>query len=360
MWILALARNLEPANVDLHLAVTCESPRQDLELLSRMEALGFRCHRIRMAGRFDPRVIPALSHVIRENRIQVIHTHGYKSDILGLAAARLSGIRSVSTPHGFENAPDPKLQLFIRAGCLALRHFDRVAPLSEELAADIRRIGVAPERIRLILNGVDLSEIEKERPHPVPEQYRDNGEKRIGYVGQIAHRKNVRDLITAFDLLHGDHPHCRLMLVGDGPQRRELEEYARSLKSSAGIELLGYRPDRLQFMKAMDVFCMSSSLEGIPRCMMEAMALGRPVAAYRIPGVDRLIIHEKTGLMADFGDVEGLKGCMEKLLFDRALAEALAEAGRRHVTETFSAERMAQEYGALYRRIIGEHQPVVA
>jgi len=352
MWILALAKNLDPKNVSCHLAITREWEGQDIEVFNRFQSLGLETHQIKMCGRFDPRVIPKLSRLIKDKKIDIIHTHGYKSDILGLIGARIAGIKAVATPHGFENTLDRKLQFFIRLGCMALRHFDRVAPLSEELQSDMQAIKVNPNRTRLIMNGVDLEEIESEREKSSSPMYPDRHEKRIGYVGQMAHRKNVDDLIKTFDLLYRNHKNIRLILIGDGPQRPELETKARSLDSSSKIEFLGYRNDRLMLLREMDLFCMTSSLEGIPRCMMEAMAMEVPVAAYNIPGVNKLLIPEKTGLMAEFGHVEDLKKCWERLLFDGKLSAQIAQRGRKHVVDNFSGKRMAEEYTRLYREMV--------
>lgn len=347
-WILALAKNLDPTSVNCQLAVTRESADQDLEIFKRYQTLGLAGHLIPMKGRFDPGVILKLTKLIQKNQIDIIHTHGYKSDILGLIAAKTAGVKSVATPHGFENVKDFKLQLFIRMGCLSLKYFDKVVPLSDELKSDMQRIKIDPSRLRLIRNGVDLEEVEAERKRHTPAMYNDVSEKRIGYVGQMAYRKNIGDLIKAFDLLCQTHNNVRLILIGDGPQKHELEELARSKASFSKIEFLGYREDRLRILKEMDLFSMTSSLEGIPRCMMEAMALEIPVAAYNIPGVDNLIVNEKTGLTAEFGQVEDLKKCWERLLFDRQFFSKIAQNGRKHIVENFSARRMAEEYTALY------------
>lgn len=351
MWILALMKHLDQTTVNCQLAITREPGRQDIEIYHRIRSMGFGAHQIRMGSRFDPAAIQKLIALIKKERIGIIHTHGYKSDILGLIAAKIAGIKAIATPHGFENAKDIKLQTFIRLGCLAFKYFDRVAPLSEELRTEILRMRVNPHKIRLIRNGVDLEEIESERKKAYPPIYPDHGEKRIGYVGQMASRKNVADLIRAFDLLYQAHKNIRLILIGDGPQRQELEELAGSLASSSQIQFLGYRKDRLRLVKELDLFTMTSSLEGIPRCLMEAMALEVPVAAYRIPGVDKLIIHEKTGLMADFGQVEELRNCWERLLFDGTLAQEMARNGREHIVRNFSAQRMAYEYTTLYQEV---------
>lgn len=352
MWILALAGSLDRQRVHFELAVTHESETQNLEVHRRFVGLGLPGHKLPMADRFDPLVIWRLARLIRRNRIELLHTHGYKSDILGLLAARLAGIKAVATPHGFENSKDPKLQLFIKLGCLALRHFDAVAPLSDELAADMRRIGVRPERVRLIQNGVDLSEVDRVLGETAEAFYPDPSERRVAYVGQLASRKNLADLIRAFDLLGRERPKARLVLMGEGRQRDELETLARSLPSGDRVDFLGYRSDRLHVLKSCHAFAMTSSLEGIPRAMMEAMALGLPAAAYRIPGVDKLIVPGETGLMAEFGDVEGLKACLERLLFSDGLSAEMGQQARSRIVEHFSAARMAAEYTELYGELV--------
>ncbi|MDR4499292.1 MAG: glycosyltransferase [Candidatus Scalindua sp.] len=354
MWILALAKNIDTHSINCKLAITRESEVQNIEVYNRFQSLGFDAYQINMRGRFDPRVIYKLLRLIKEKKIDIIHTHGYKSDILGLAAARLAGIKAIATPHGFENSKDMKLQLFIRFGCMALKRFDRVVPLSEELRTDMARIKIKPAKIKLIDNGVDLGEIEIERKIWSSQFLRNESEKKIVYIGQVASRKNVIDLIKTFDLLYKEHQDVRLIIIGDGPKRAELEIYARSLASSSKIEFLGYRDDRLTLLKGIDLFCMTSSLEGIPRCMMEAMAMGIPVTAFNIPGIDKLIIHEQTGLMADFGDTEGLKECWKRLLYDSEFAGELAQNARNHVINNYSAKRMSDQYMKLYQEVMLE------
>ena len=352
MWILSLAKYLDSERIKCQLAITHESKGQNIELYNRFRSLGLSGHQIRMRGRFDPRGIRQLCQLIKGNEIHIIHTHGYKSDIFGIIAARLTGSKAVSTPHGFENAPNPKLQFFIKLGCVALKYFDKITPLSEGLKSDMERIKINPNKLELIMNGVDLEEVEEEKEKRSDPIYPNEGEKKIGYIGQIAHRKNVGDLLNAFEMLYKEHKNVRLIVIGDGPQRHELEERSKSLASASRIEFLGYRNDRLRFLKEMDLFSMTSSLEGIPRCMMEAMAMEVPVAAYDIPGVDKLIIPNQTGLMAPFGQVEALKQCWERLLFDKPFSTKIAQNGRKHVIENFSAKRMAEEYTRLYQEIV--------
>src|SRR5690554_5519410 len=131
-WVLALANNIDKEHVVCDLAVTREGPAQDLALAEYYPTdSGQQVHYLDMKGRFDPSVVKQLCQVIRDREIDVIHTHGYKSDILGLIAARRTGIPCVSTPHGFSGKVGLKLSAFIKVGTFMLRYFDQVVPLSE-------------------------------------------------------------------------------------------------------------------------------------------------------------------------------------------------------------------------------------
>lgn len=352
-WILALAKYLDPHIIGCKLATTQESDGQVIEIHETFQSLGLDSYRIRMLGRFDPLGILRLCRLIRAENIDIIHTHGYKSDIIGVIAARIMGIKAVATPHGFDKSDDLKLKIYIHLGCMALRYFDRVVPLSQELKSDMEKIKINPMKLRLINNGVDLEEIEAERKRECSGI--DKGlEKKIAYIGQMIFRKNVGDLIRVFDSLYNEYKDIRLILVGDGPDREELEKLSKSMASSPQIEFMGYRHDPLRLLKEVDLFSMTSRLEGIPRCLMEAMAMEVPVAAYDIPGVDQLIIYGQTGLLAKFGDVEGLKQCWAKILFDEKFSSEMTRNGRIHILNNFSAKRMADEYMNLYLETIAD------
>ncbi|GEA10508.1 hypothetical protein KUL49_08830 [Alteromonas sp. KUL49] len=160
-WVLALSKHL-PSTVESELVVTLEPGTEDLELVKQFHPIG-KTHQVPMKSRFDLGAVDKLAQLIRQNNIDIIHTHGYKSDILGVMAARKAGIPCVVTPHGFENAADFKLRFFIWLGCQAMRFADKVVPLSRQLMKDVKRFKIAPEKLEYIQNGVDLSEVEAVR-----------------------------------------------------------------------------------------------------------------------------------------------------------------------------------------------------
>lgn len=358
-WVLALANNINLDDIICDLAVTRESPNQDLsvaEYYPRND--GQQVHYLDMNGRFDFRVVSRLCDVIRSRQIDVIHTHGYKSDILGLLAAKRAGIACVSTPHGFSGNVGFKLATFIRIGTHMLRYFDQVVPLSEELMDDMKRFKVPESKTSFIRNGVDLKEIDAAMASFPEAENLDKDSRIIGFIGQMIPRKGIPDLIEVFDQLYQQVPDLRLQLLGDGSQRQELEHQAAELTSVTAVEFLGFRSDRLELLSKFSLFVMTSSLEGIPRCMMEAMAVGVPVVAYDIPGVNQLVEHGQTGLLAPFGDKTALAAYCKQILDDPELAGTLSRNARDLVNKRYSAARMADEYEGLFREVTGKVERV--
>lgn len=346
-WILALAKHLDPALVRSDLAVTMEPNQKPLELVNEYNKLGLTCHTINTQSKFDLSAVKKMVALIKAKNVHIVHTHGYKSDIIGVMAARLAGVACIVTPHGFENAKDLKLRTFIWLGCQAMKFATRVVPLSKQLLRDVLRMGVAKHKSLYIQNGVDLSEVEATL---LPQRQLPK-EKRIGFVGQMISRKNIVDILDVFDQLHHKHPNTRLILLGDGDSRASLEIHRETLNSHKNIEFLGFRDDRLSLLKSFDLFVMTSTLEGIPRCLMEATAASIPVAAYNIPGIDQLISHQKTGLLAQPGQKQTLLEYWEKLLFDTDYAKTITANAKNFVYEHYSANRMAAEYTELFKEL---------
>ena len=125
-WILALANNIKDEGVRCDLAVTNESESQDFEIINQYPTHIGQTFKLPMKGRFDLSVVSGLCKLIKKRDIHIIHTHGYKSDIIGLLVAKKCKIKCVSTPHGFGEPSDFKLKVYIRLGALCLRFFDRV------------------------------------------------------------------------------------------------------------------------------------------------------------------------------------------------------------------------------------------
>jgi glycosyltransferase involved in cell wall biosynthesis len=208
----------------------------------------------------------------------------------------------------------------------------------------------------MIANGVDLDEVDAAAPAPgaaAPLAASDSGAVdalTVGYVGRLVPGKRVDVLIDAFAALRLARK--RLLIIGEGPQQESLQRQAQARGVGAQVTFTGYREDRLQLLASLDVFVLPSESEGIPRCLLEAMAASVPVIASDIPGCRALVRHGETGELFAVGDVAGLADALRRAAASPAQRLARAAAGRRHVREHYSAAAMAEQYLALYRRLL--------
>ena len=347
-WVLALANNIS-SEINCDLAITLEPHQDSHEIIEQYPDTAGKTHAIRTKGAFDLSAISQLSQVIIDNDIQIIHTHGYKSDIIGYLAAKKAGIKCVSTPHGFGESINLKLKLYIKLGVFFLRFFDAVSPLSQQLVDEVKEQGVPDKKITYIQNSVDLKEVEAFHKN---QEDTPNKKFIIGYIGQLIARKQIHHLIEVFDKAHAQHPEIELQILGDGFLRQELEAYANTLPSKDAIHFLGFRNDRLELLCQQSVFAMTSTSEGIPRCMMEAMGMEISILAYDIPGIDQLVTNNETGLLAPLGDKEQLQEQLIRLITDSSLREKLAASGRKFIQDHYSAKRMATEYESLFHKLL--------
>ena len=143
-------------------------------------------------------------------------------------------------------------------------------------------------------------------------------------------------------------PNWHLIVIGTGPQEMELIKLANTLKIDDRIDFLGFRQDRLSFLKGFDVFVLASFSEGTPRCVMEAMAARIPVAASDIEGCRNLIRHGETGMLFPAGDSQVLAERIHTLTSDSALLSQTVSAANSFINTHYSAARMAREYEKLF------------
>jgi glycosyltransferase involved in cell wall biosynthesis len=301
----------------------------------------------------DPMLVLRLAWWLRRHRTQLAHTHNRMALIYGAPAARLAGAAIVHTKHGH----NPKGGTRLLAGKLAARFVDAFVAVSPETAEFARqRHEVAERRLLVIPNGIELS-----RFHPEPAaRARVRSELGIaanawviGTVGRIAPEKNQALLLRAMAPLLG--PQVRLIVAGDGPLLPALSELAETLAITGFAHLLGARRDVPDILNALDVFVMSSDTEGLPLVVLEAMATGLPIVSTSVGGIPNVLEDGQTGFLVPPGDEAALRDRVAKLAGDPARSRALGAQARSAAVTRFSAERMQQDYLALYARVLSSN-----
>lgn len=349
-WILALVRHLSPAHIESIVGTIKDAPGEVPPLCQQAAAAGLRTAIFESHGKLSSSAVRLLDEFIRANQVDILHTHGYKADILGWLGARGTGCKVVSTPHGWSAEAGLKVEIYESLDRLVFYFLDAVVPLSTDMYTGLSRLPGLRRKLQLIGNGVDLSELDAAATAATElTPWKQGGDHIIGYIGQLIPRKNVDVLIRAFHLL--PFANRRLCIVGEGPQRAELENLAARLGESARVRFFGYRTDRIALLRQFDAFVLASQLEGTPRCLLEAMAAGVCVVGSDIPGCRNLIEPGHTGLLFRVGDVDGLAQMLQRLFSEPTQRAALARAGQVLVRAQFSAEAMAARYAELYRRV---------
>jgi glycosyltransferase involved in cell wall biosynthesis len=229
----------------------------------------------------------------------------------------------------------------------------KIMILNEGMRQEAQLAGLADEKLFWMPNPVDVEEFSPVSGEVEKQQLRNrlglDPEAVVGiFVGRLAPEKELSSLVRAFGLLANTHPQAQLVIVGDGPLRKQLEAEAAAL--SPRIVFVGRQPmDRVRlYLRAADYFALVSSLEGFPCSLVEAMATGLPSVVSRIPANLQLIEDGVHGHTATTGDAQSLAEAITKLVDEAPRRLRMGQASRQLVVDRFSTSRVAEMYESLF------------
>lgn len=173
----------------------------------------------------------------------------------------------------------------------------------------------------------------------------------VGFVGFLGPQKNVQLLIRAFGELAGQFTTGRLVIVGDGPARTELETLVAALALQKRVQFLGRYPLAEQLMPAFDTLCLPSDYEGMPNVLLEAGAVGLPVVASRVAGIPEVVLDGETGILFPAGDLNALIECLRKILSDSRTRCIMGNAARKRMQDEYSVELLVARYSSLFESL---------
>jgi glycosyltransferase involved in cell wall biosynthesis len=331
------------------------APPPDGPLAAELRTAGIEVARVaRPKPGVDPMLVARLAWWLRRHRVDLTHTHNRMALIYGAPAGRLAGAAVVHTKHG----NNPRGGARLRLAKLSGRCVNAFVAVSPETAAFARKRNEIDERKLLVINnGIELS-----RFHPEPtarERVRrelgiDAGVWLIGTVGRVAPEKNHALLLRAAAPLLGPQHH--LVVAGDGPLMDSLKALVAELQIGAFVHLLGARGDVPDVLNALDVFVMSSSTEGLPLVVLEAMATGLPVISTRVGGIPDVLDEGQTGFLVPSEDEAALRDRIAQLHADPAGTRAAGAKARSVAVTRYSGERMQRDYLELYARVLSPNR----
>jgi glycosyltransferase involved in cell wall biosynthesis len=289
---------------------------------------------------------------LRRFRPALLQTFLFHANLAGRIAGRMAGIgRIVSGIRVAEKRSRAFLWIDRFTNWLVVTNIcvsQAVADFS------VSRAGLAPKKIIVIPNGVDVAKFSSARPADLSQFEIPAGSPVLLTISRLDRQKGLHDLIEAAALVVPTYPNTHFIIVGEGPERAALERAVREKGLVARVHFAGWRADVPELLAAGYALVLSSHWEGLPNVILEAMAAGRPVAATRVEGAAELIIEGRTGLMVSPQSPLALAAALESLLADPTRAAAMGQAGRERVAAEFSWETMVGRYDELYQSILPE------
>lgn len=294
----------------------------------------------------DPRGAMRLRRVIRNRRIELVHAH--TAHALGLAAVAMIG------------SPVPlvaarRVDFHLRDNFGTRWKYGRAAAviaISRAVADILASDGIEPAKIAVVPDGTDVQRrIVAATPATLLALGVARGAPLVVQVAQLVPHKDPLNFVRAVASARARVPNIQALLVGEGELRMSVENTVRALGLTGVLHVVGYRNDADALLAAADVVVLSSREEGMGSVLLDALLLGKAVAATRAGGIPDVIEHDVNGLLAPVQDSGALGETISKLLTDHQLAERLRLAARLRSAD-FSVERMTERTIAIYERVI--------
>lgn len=322
-------------------------------LIERLRAASIPVHCLGARDGVAPALLPKLAALSYRLGADVVHAHNFQPFLYaGVASFLRPGARLVATAHGFRTwkgwrFPSVTRALFGRASA--------IVAVTPEMKAFLRERGVPERKLQVIVNGVDTDVF---RPSGDREGARAAlgvapEERVIGSVGRLSPEKDPGNLVRAMEVVIAREPRARLLLVGDGPLRGELEALIRERGLGDRVRLLGERADVRAFLAAIDLFCLPSQTEGTSISLLEAMACALPIVATAVGGTPSVVEADEAAVLVPPGDPAALGGALAGVIGDPDGARRLGDRARAAVERGFSLRGMATAYARLYDEVTG-------
>jgi glycosyltransferase involved in cell wall biosynthesis len=329
----------------VHVIVVLDSPPQEHPLVRSLQESGVTVHALQLGARAYLRERRMVQHLLQQVRPSIVHTHGYRPDILDAPVARALGIATVTTLHGSSriggrSAMNEWLQMRL------LGRSQAIVGVSRRIVEEVRQLGIPDARVHYIPNGwvptaEALGREEARAALGMPQQG-----VVIGWVGRLIPVKACDNFLRALSAARGLP--LRAAIVGDGPEHGMLQSLSRELGLADQVHFCGPREQAGRLFTGFDGFVISSRSEGTPITLLEAMAAGVPVATTTVGGIPD-VVTAREALLVPPGDPAALGNAIRQLVDDPGATRTRVAAATRRLHEEFGAERWLASHEAVYR-----------
>jgi len=334
----------------LYIGVIVKSGYLPNELLILGKQQGIEVKVFVARAKFDLKTISQIRRYIRENKIDIVQSHNYKSNFYSLFSGINLNVKRVATCHNWLSH-SLKMKFYELLDKFILNRFDKIVAVSAFLKDEIINSGISEEKVMVINNGVDIEKFQDVSYKPqlkVSLGLKEN-DRVIGTIGRLTLEKGHIYLLKSFTNVVLEFPNTKLLIVGDGPLKSSLQATTRKLQLEDKVVFSGIRKDIPDMLNIMDLFVLPSIKEGLPMALLEAMLAKKTIIATRVGAVPKVIEDGRSGILVEPRDIDGLSNQAIGLLKDELRASFLANNAFEKAKNEFSAQRMAEKYIQAYQ-----------
>jgi glycosyltransferase involved in cell wall biosynthesis len=347
--ILNTCRVLNKSKVALIVAATDVGGRGENVLLNQISETGIVTEPIEIGSNFHPRSLFRLIALIRKHRIKILQTHDAQTRRLGMLAAALTGIRHITSLHGWiQNTR--KQRLSVQLDKFLIRHTDCVIVMSKLMKDELVAAGTDARKIHIIHNAIVLEDYPRAyHSTKIRDEFGIAREDTvIAVVGRLSAEKGHEVFLESARQIVDAYQKVCFLIVGDGPLLTTVRRKIDTLGLSDKCVLIGHRTDMLDVYASIDILAISSFTEGLPNVLLEAFALGKPVVSTEVGGVTEVLEDGVNGFIVSPGDAQTLADRLLRLLQNPKLAASMGRHGRSTIEQRFSFASRTERLMALY------------
>jgi glycosyltransferase involved in cell wall biosynthesis len=352
--ILESATHVDPARVEYHIgAFTNADSSGPHPLVEAARARQLHVHAIPDLGGVGTMLVDRILEVVDRHRIQILHTHEFRSDILGLLCRRRRDLILMTTAHGWISN-DWRGHVFRIANKVLLRWFDKVILVSNAMRRGLPRWWVTDRHVQVLHNALLLESygaavLKAERPLVNP-----RGKVRLLNVGRLSPEKGQELLLRVVAGMRGRYPGLELQFAGVGPLEAKLRKLAGDLGIAEHVGFLGFIRDMPAVYAETDLVVQSSFTEGLPNVILEAAYLRVPIVATDVGGTGEVIEHGQSGWLVAPRSESALEAGIEAFLKDPAGFASMADKASSRIVEGFSFQARTEKLMSLYESLLAE------
>lgn len=312
----------------------------------------------------DIRALFEIYKIIKENNYDIVHTHIAKAGVLGRLAAKMAGVPHII--HGVHGITFPdqiniiKRELFKNIERFCGLFTDKFITVGEDMKQKYIQARVGkPDEYITIRSGMELSQFinaadndSKKIINLKNEIGLKNDDLIIGMVSKLEKRKGYKYYLRVAKKVVESFPNVKFLIIGNGPEYKRLVKKTKKMNLDKNIIFTGYRTDIADVFSILDVKVLTSLWEGLPRVLVQAAAVAKPIVTFDVDGAWEIVEEDKNGFIVPMRDIEAMTNKLKLLIEDKRLRERMGEFSQEKVSNAWTIENMVKETDKVYKNLI--------